>query len=493
MNLRRICFLLGISMVVCALVVLASTLRGPSAGASGGIFVREVDADGGTWSSLALDSSGNPVVSYEGLPEFIFGDVELKLLHCDDPNCTPPGESITIPGFASYDAYSSLEIDATGNPVVSNGRSDLEIRHCSNPNCTGWVGACLDCIGTEVAYYTSLELDASGNPVVGYSAGYVKLAHCNDANCQGGNESVAYAGSGGSANVLGDHMSLKLDANGYPVISHYQSYNFVLGVTQDLGILHCNDANCTGGDETLTTPDTGGDVGQWNSLELDASGNPVVSYYDASGGNLKIMHCNDPNCSGGDESIVTRDSTGDVGQYTSLKLTADGRPIVSYYDGTNGGLKVALCSNANCSGSFSYIYYNPSTDVGQHTSLALDTNDNPVVSFYNATNDALLLLSCGATCTAKTPTPTPTRTFTPTPTATPTPTLTPTPTATPCPPEGCPPVGGVAELPEVAGTPLEAGGSGPSAGVLAVIAVGVTAGTVALGGAARYMRRRAGR
>ena len=52
-------------------------------------------------------------------------------------------------------------------------------------------------------------------------------------------------------------------------------------------------------------------------------------------------------------------------------------------------------------------------------------------------------------------------------------------------------LGGVAELPEVATTPLEAAGSsGSSAGVLAGIAAAAAAGVVALGGAAWYARRR---
>lgn len=54
-----------------------------------------------------------------------------------------------------------------------------------------------------------------------------------------------------------------------------------------------------------------------------------------------------------------------------------------------------------------------------------------------------------------------------------------------------PGVGGVAELPDVAGTPLEAGGSsGLSGGVLAGITAAVTAGALAFGGAAWYARRR---
>ena len=52
-------------------------------------------------------------------------------------------------------------------------------------------------------------------------------------------------------------------------------------------------------------------------------------------------------------------------------------------------------------------------------------------------------------------------------------------------------VGGVAELPEVAGTPLEAHeSSASSTGLLASLAAAVASGTFALGGAAWYARRR---
>ena len=78
-------------------------------------------------------------------------------------------------------------------------------------------------------------------------------------------------------------------------------------------------------------------------------------------------------------------------------------------------------------------------------------------------------------------------------TSTPTPSHTPTPPQTPCPPEGCPAVGGVAELPEVAATPLGAPDSSAStAGLLISMAGAVAAGTLALGGAAWYARRRWG-
>ena len=53
------------------------------------------------------------------------------------------------------------------------------------------------------------------------------------------------------------------------------------------------------------------------------------------------------------------------------------------------------------------------------------------------------------------------------------------------------PVGGIAELPEVAGAPLEApGSSGPSASVLTIVAAAVAAAALALGGVTWYARRR---
>ena len=59
---------------------------------------------------------------------------------------------------------------------------------------------------------------------------------------------------------------------------------------------------------------------------------------------------------------------------------------------------------------------------------------------------------------------------------------------------GTPPVGGIAEVPEVAGAPLEAeGSSGPSAGMLAGFVAAVAAGAAVLGGAASYARRRGSR
>ncbi|MDP3703038.1 MAG: hypothetical protein Q8R78_01420, partial [Candidatus Omnitrophota bacterium] len=113
---------------------------------------------------------------------------------------------------------------------------------------------------------------------------------------------------------------LALDGSGNPVASY-------LGDDANVSILHCNDANCAPGGDSIKDPDIAGDVGRYSSLVLDALGYPVVSYYDAAiaNKNLKLLHCNDVNCDSlvnGAESIQSPDTADDVGTETSLALDA---------------------------------------------------------------------------------------------------------------------------------------------------------------------------
>ncbi|HXC66958.1 MAG TPA: hypothetical protein VN638_06015, partial [Nitrospiraceae bacterium] len=47
-------------------------------------------------------------------------------------------------------------------------------------------------------------------------------------------------------------------------------------------------------------------------------------------------------------ALTTLDGSGDVGQYSSVTMGADGLGLISYYDVTHGDLKVAHCSDAVC-------------------------------------------------------------------------------------------------------------------------------------------------
>jgi hypothetical protein len=71
---------------------------------------------------------------------------------------------------------------------------------------------------------------------------------------------------------------------------------------------------------------------------------------DDTSDDLKVAHCSDTNCTAA--TITTLDAPGDVGNDTSFTIGADGSGLISYYDVTNEDLKVAHCENAFCAPYF---------------------------------------------------------------------------------------------------------------------------------------------
>ena len=89
------------------------------------------------------------------------------------------------------------------------------------------------------------------------------------------------------------------------------------------------------------------------------------------------------------------DSAGDVGAHTSITIGTNGNPIISYfsyYDQTNSALKVAACNNPTCTTSTNTTI--DSTDaVGWYSSIAIGTNGNPIISYWDMTNQDLKVFS----------------------------------------------------------------------------------------------------
>jgi hypothetical protein len=107
----------------------------------------------------------------------------------------------------------------------------------------------------------------------------------------------------------------------------------------DLKVAHCGTPSCTSGN-ALTAVDTGGDVGFFPSIAIGTDGLPVMSYYDLTNGDLKVAHCGNRACSAGN-ILTALDTEGNVGASTYVAIGTDGLPVVSYRDDTNGDLKVA--------------------------------------------------------------------------------------------------------------------------------------------------------
>jgi hypothetical protein len=89
--------------------------------------------------------------------------------------------------------------------------------------------------------------------------------------------------------------------------------------------------------------------------------------------------------------------TNTVGAHTSIAIGADGFPVIAYYDETAGALKVAKCVNVNCTGlNVITTLHNPPNDVGRDTSIVVGSDGLPVITYHDATIDALNVARCAS-------------------------------------------------------------------------------------------------
>ena len=128
----------------------------------------------------------------------------------------------------------------------------------------------------------------------------------------------------------------------------------------------------------MMTVDSSGVVGLYTSIALDASNKVHISY----SGNTDLKYATNSSSTWVTETV---DSIGEVGAFTSLALDGSGNPHISYHDRTNEDLKYA---HYNGSWQIQTVYSDGS--VGRRTSLALDSNDNPHIAFYGYANTPVL-------------------------------------------------------------------------------------------------------
>ncbi len=308
----------------------------------------------GLYTSLALDANGDPHISY-------YDDTHDNLKYAYKSGRSWQVETVDTTG--NVGSHTSLALATHGAPHISyydDTNDDLKYAYKSGGS---WRIETVDATGS-VGLYASLSLDTNDNPHISYWDGnpHYDLKYAYKSGGTWHRETVDSAGN------VGGYNSIALDADGNPHISYYDLTHHALKYACKFG-----------GSWTIETVDTIGNVGEYTSLALDANGNPHISYYD-SAQKLKYAYK-----SGGIWHIETVDATGEVGQFTSLAMDDKGTPHISYYDGNgSGGLHRDLKYAYKSGGTWHIETVESIGEVGQYTSLALDVNGNPYISYYES-------------------------------------------------------------------------------------------------------------
>ena len=393
----------------------ASQVQARVSGTCGlGAYVRGISTDGGVLCAdvpgltavTIVDDPANRVgeatsiaIGADGLPVIAYRDVTalaLKVAKCANAACIGAATVNTVDDPPNdVGRYPSIAIGADGLPVISyydNTAETLKVARCANADCTG--AATITTVhdaANDVGAYGAIAIGADGLPVISHydvTASTLQVAKCNDAACAG---PATITTVDDPANAVGAWTSIAVGVDGLPVISYRDLSAGALKVAQ------CSNSACTGTATTTTVDDPANIVGADSDIAIGADGTPVVSYWDQTAAALKVAKCVDAACNGPATITTVDDRDNSVGYYTSIAVGTDGNPIVSYWDATAGALMVARCANPACTGTATITTVdNPPTSVGLFTAIAIGADGLPVVSYFDTSAGLLKVARCGS-------------------------------------------------------------------------------------------------
>ena len=351
--------------------------------------------------SMAIGTDGNPVISFRdnwGQPvggTQTYTGSAVKVAACANPTCSTATIS-TVDGGAGGSGRQPIVIGNDGNPIMaylyrpdptSIQDAGLKVAACSNPTCTASTSYWIDPSPPWTGLGASIVIGNDGNPVIAYYGSGVglKVAACTNTTCAhnfgGVNASIHTPDSAGKS-----HTSVVITSTHptqhWPFVVYWRS-------TNELGTATCWNPRCeargSDGTSSWSSPWTGAldsvsANGTYSSVAVNTLGRPVISYYDADNGDLKVIVCASVVCGGGTGTISTLDSGGDVGWYTSVAVRSNNLPVISYYDITNGKLKVAECTDVNCTNA-TIKTIGDADPAG--TSIAIGNDGTPIVAYID--------------------------------------------------------------------------------------------------------------
>ncbi len=360
-------------------------------------------ADVGEYNALALDSNGRPHISY-----FDYDNQDLKYAKWTGTNW----QIQIIDSSGDVGANNSLDIDAANNPHIS---------YVDSTNCdlkyARWTGSTwqIQTVTSISSMYcsgfpTAIAVEQNGNAHIAYSdSNYFQLKYAH------------WTGSSWQIETIEEwvssyDVSLALDSNNHPHIAF----------DRDNSLKYAWWDNSTWQVEYVTSMANPGEsnIGDL-SLALDDANNPHIAYnYKVNMGTSGLNYIHKAGGSWQDQP-VDYESGVHTGMSVSLALDESERPHISYRNNLLE-LKYAYFTGSD------WIKQKIQDNVcfgGCNTSLGLDGNGNPHISFYEYDIFPYVQgkLKYASGSAELTPTPTSTSPATPTPTLISTPSWTSTP------------------------------------------------------------------
>ena len=381
--------------------------------------------NGGDNTSIVVGPSGTIWVAYYDLSP------ALAIAHyvgSGGSGCTSSAWSCEFVDKTTNNAGASpsIALDSLGNPWISYQEpvttTKLKVAHyvgsggtgcTSATNPTLWTCETVDDPSDQVGSFSSIAVGPSGDPWVAYrndTALSIKVAHrvssggtgCTSATnptlwtCETVDDTTNNLGAGG--------LSIDLDPEGDAWISYDEGG----AVGERLKVAYSvssGGTGCTGATNSTLwicemVDDPTDQVGYYASIAFDSSGNAWVSYQNQSSSSLKVVHrvsSGGTGCTGATNPTLwtcetVDDTSGQVGYSGSIAFGPSGSAMVTYRDNAISNQKLIVayyvgsggsgCTSGTNPGTWSCtIVDDPTNRVGEASAIAFDTSGNAWVSY----------------------------------------------------------------------------------------------------------------
>ena len=280
-------------------------------------------------------------------------------------------ETEIVDNFCDAGIYNSIAVDATGKVHIAYyDATYLDIKHAVQDGFGSWFSYAVD-FTDDVGSYCSIAVDASGVPHISYHYSYIQVIpipvppYFNTVD----RGDLKYTSSSGidwaTATVdnnpgqMGRYTSIAVDSNDHPRVAYHDAAQNKLRYVENNG--------------SWGSPVNVEDGGKGASLALDSSGNPHIAH--VYGMELRYVYWT------GSSWISTMVEDYQVyGERTSIALDSNGYPHIAYVN--SEGLHYAYWDGTDWKDELVYWISDTWSVGAKSPSLALDSNDNPFISFH---------------------------------------------------------------------------------------------------------------
>ena len=276
-------------------------------------------------------------------------------------------------------SYTSIAVDSLGFKHISYHVDSVKDLFYATDKTGAWTVTLID---SDSNGYTSIAIDSNDNIHISYyknaNGGELTYTTCSS-SCSSAFSWTSTVVDNGQSFL---DQQITIDANNALHISYYDGSNY------DLKYAKCSSSCSSTSSWTTLLIDSDGQVGSGNSLAVDSNNNPHISYYDFINQNLKYATCSSSCELISSWTNTTLDTTGNSGSDTSIAIDSNDNIHIAYtgqFVINVNSLKYATDE----SGSWLYSTIEtgtPSMSSGIENSIAIDSNDNIHISYYNSAN-----------------------------------------------------------------------------------------------------------